>query len=299
MPNQENTYIELELNNDSTPHLVIGGEKFKMENYNELYHYGVKGMKWGVRRYQNADGSLTEAGKKRIKEQIGKYDNENIRKQFREDSDSAKDELVTNSFGTSYTVPGKARVLNKYLNDYRDKLLKDLNYIDSPTAKAETRNLIRRFQLEQDVKNNVDTDNISKKGYKIHIDEFGCDIDKIAKDGTMLSIQLSQHKDGIYRVTPDTDVNKSIKAIEDYANSDKLKTTYKNILNNFYEENKQYIDSSKEDFEAGASIYILRTYQKGNGCEIGIDGGESIGHHSIDALVDMNTGKIHDISMNG
>lgn len=32
---------------------------------NELYHYGVKGQKWGVRRYQNEDGSLTEAGKKR------------------------------------------------------------------------------------------------------------------------------------------------------------------------------------------------------------------------------------------
>lgn len=31
----------------------------------ELYHYGVKGMKWGVRRYQRKDGSLTAAGKKR------------------------------------------------------------------------------------------------------------------------------------------------------------------------------------------------------------------------------------------
>lgn len=34
-----------------------------MEN-NELQHYGVPGMKWGVRRYQNRDGSLTSAGKK-------------------------------------------------------------------------------------------------------------------------------------------------------------------------------------------------------------------------------------------
>lgn len=30
----------------------------------ELRHWGVKGMKWGVRRYQNEDGSLTKAGKK-------------------------------------------------------------------------------------------------------------------------------------------------------------------------------------------------------------------------------------------
>lgn len=32
---------------------------------NQIWHWGVKGMKWGVRRYQNADGSLTNAGKHR------------------------------------------------------------------------------------------------------------------------------------------------------------------------------------------------------------------------------------------
>lgn len=35
----------------------------------ELMHYGIKGQKWGVRRFQNADGSYTAAGKRRAQQE--------------------------------------------------------------------------------------------------------------------------------------------------------------------------------------------------------------------------------------
>lgn len=65
---------------------------------NELYHHGVKGQKWGVRRYQNTDGSLTYAGKKRALKMQDRYTNFTENKKYRK-----KD--------GSYTLKGRKKAL--------------------------------------------------------------------------------------------------------------------------------------------------------------------------------------------
>jgi hypothetical protein len=64
------------------------------DSNNELYHHGVKGMKWGVRRYQNKDGSYTSAGKNR---RVTYDDVETAKKQMKS---AAKD--YNKSFNKAY-----------------------------------------------------------------------------------------------------------------------------------------------------------------------------------------------------
>lgn len=53
---------------------------------NTIQHHGIRGMKWGVRRYQNKDGSLTAEGKKRYERDIA--DNRSKKKENRIDTSS-------------------------------------------------------------------------------------------------------------------------------------------------------------------------------------------------------------------
>ena len=60
----------------------------------EMYHHGILGQKWGVRRFQNKDGTLTAAGQKRLEKKDAKWAHKNHDKIV---SKARKDELMNES----------------------------------------------------------------------------------------------------------------------------------------------------------------------------------------------------------
>ena len=56
----------------------------------QLYHHGILGMKWGVRRYQNKDGSLTNAGKNRYDRDVRENNSKKKDNQIRIDGPDPK-----------------------------------------------------------------------------------------------------------------------------------------------------------------------------------------------------------------
>lgn len=89
-----------------------------MEN-NNLQHAGIKGMKWGVRRYQNKDGSLTPAGRKRYGSRYDDddIDEEEVKKRYEEGKQKA-----LKSGSIEEVLKYKGDLTNKELGDVYSRL---------------------------------------------------------------------------------------------------------------------------------------------------------------------------------
>ena len=98
---------------------------------NELYHHGIKGMKWGVNRYRNYDGSLTPDGKKKEYKKSLKTDKKIRRNLELKAYDSAR-------FANAYSKKSKS-----YSKKYEKAIAKDPTKSNQKTQRIEnTKNLL-------------------------------------------------------------------------------------------------------------------------------------------------------------
>ncbi len=117
---------------------------------NELYHHGILGQKWGVRRYQNEDGTLTEVGKKRYLGGIQK------------DIDSFKPYAKTGIVSKS----GRVVVSPKDVND----TVNALEEVKRRTERKAIKNLNRRRAVEDKITNaanKLKDPEFKKKAFKV------------------------------------------------------------------------------------------------------------------------------------
>lgn len=115
--------------------------------YNYLAHHGIKGQRWGVRRYQNKDGTLTKEGKERYDRDV----RENLSKKKENRIDTSKpdpDRWVTEDLNRTKELVDKSSDLVKQVNNFNKTRTKRSNLDLSNMSDQELREKINRMQLE-------------------------------------------------------------------------------------------------------------------------------------------------------
>lgn len=157
-----------------------------METY--LVHHGILGQKWGIRRFQNPDGSLTSAGKRRY--EIGSDDVKKRAKGIRKELNDYEMATARNRQGYENSVAKndrQQRIINKF-NEKIDKTEKDSRR-EKLTERRDKFVQTKKQLTEKEV-----------KMYKSRVDKGQKHIDSLIKQATKEGYKVTS-KDYLYDTT--------------------------------------------------------------------------------------------------
>lgn len=109
---------------------------------NYLVHHGIKGQHWGVRRYQNPDGTLTEEGRKRALKQDLKWINKNEKKIYNKAyKESEKDlkeysALLSRKYGLNKNGKLSAAYINYFNRGMAELMNEKVSDVSAPSGRT-------------------------------------------------------------------------------------------------------------------------------------------------------------------
>lgn len=105
-----------------------------MDEYSYLSHHGVLGQKWGVRRYQNPDGSLTAAGKRHLEKQDAKWAKKSYEKAYRSTYNAVRKPMSQVNQTLQRQMPTRnadGSLSRNYINAFNRELASLMNQVPS------------------------------------------------------------------------------------------------------------------------------------------------------------------------
>lgn len=141
----------------------------------ELYHYGIRGMKWGVRRYQNKDGSLTAAGEKRYNKALETMNDSSSSKRAKNKARKTVEQLGPGrkKSGQEETVEEKrSRLLNSTnaKEIYENRHLLSTNELNERINRIDTEARLKSKIVEEHEKTGMDYVNEKMQSTKKTLD---------------------------------------------------------------------------------------------------------------------------------
>ncbi|GHU55279.1 hypothetical protein FACS1894132_11160 [Clostridia bacterium] len=135
---------------------------------NHLQHHGILGMKWGIRRFQNKDGSLTSAGKRR-KNASSMSDEELTSQVKRLSLESTYNKL-------SKTGPSKMEKTKKAI-DATSNLVNQAKSLNHQTSKSYSQKLDLSNMTNQQLRDRINRTNLERQ----YNDLFGSETRTVSK----------------------------------------------------------------------------------------------------------------------